>query len=217
MKNKYFDKQKQNLVEYWKKEGIVKDKKIIDAFMKVPREEFVPKNLREYAYDDAPLPIGYNSTISQPTTIVMMLEWLELENKEDFKILEIGTGSGYNPVLIGEICNKGKVFSLEIIPELIFRARDVIKKLGIKNVKIVEDNGALGYNIEKMFDRIIVTAACNDIPKELIKQLKEDGIILAPVNSKHGDYQNMIKGVKKHGVLITKELGEFRFVPLKEK
>ncbi len=235
MKTLDFTKRKKELVDYWQKTRVVKDKKILDAFLKVPREDFVLDGYKFHSYDDNPLPIGYDSTISQPSTVIMMLNWLEIENKDNFKILEVGTGSGYNAALIGEICNKGEVYSFEIIPELVNSARDIIKKLEIKNVHIFEENGYKGGSFEKrpwrkneiyknngdeqekvLFDRIIITAACNGIPQKLIDQLKEGGIILAPVDSMRGNYQEMIKGVKENGLLTMKKLGEFVFVRMKD-
>ncbi|PIN90606.1 protein-L-isoaspartate O-methyltransferase [Candidatus Pacearchaeota archaeon CG10_big_fil_rev_8_21_14_0_10_32_14] len=216
MKKSRFSSEKKELYDFWIENGIVKDKKIIDAFKKVPRQDFVLPQFIKNSYDDNSLPIGYNSTISQPTTIMMMLQWLELKDEKGFSVLEVGTGSGYNAALIGEICKSGKIVSLEIIPELIFNARQIIKKLKINNVEIYEEDGTKGFGKKAPYDRIIVTAACDEIPKRLIDQLKEGGKILVPVNAPSStDYQIMMKSVKHHGVLITKDLGEFVFVKLR--
>ncbi len=204
---------KEALIDYWIKNGIVKNKKLIDAFKKVPREEFVLKEYKDEAYDDNALPIIKGQTISQPTTIMIMLEALEL--KEGLKVLEIGAGSGYNCALISEIIGKkGISYSVEIIKEVADFARDNIKKLNIKNVQIINADGSEGYKKEAPYDRIIVTAACPKIPEPLIKQLKDDGVLVAPVG-KYSQEMNKVK--KKDGKLIMENLGSFVFVELKGK
>ncbi len=211
---KFFESEKNELVRYWKWRLQFKDKKIIDAFLKVPREEFVLDMLRPKAYWDVPLEIGHGQTISQPTTVAIMLDVLELENKKGFKILEIGTGSGYNAALLGTICSKGRVYSVEIVPELVEFARRNLEKLALSNVEIIQGDGSLGYEKEAPYDRIVVTACAPEIPKPLIGQLKNRGIILMPVGSSKNSYQNMIKGVKNNGQLNEEDLGAYRFVPL---
>ena len=211
---KFFESEKNELVRYWKWRLQFKDKKIIDAFLKVPREEFVLDMLRPKAYWDVPLEIGHGQTISQPTTVAIMLDVLELENKKGFKILEIGTGSGYNAALLGTICSKGRVYSVEIVPELVEFARRNLEKLALSNVEIIQGDGSLGYEKEAPYDRIVVTACAPEIPKPLIGQLKNRGIILMPVGSSKNSYKNMIKGVKTNGQLNEEDLGAYRFVPL---
>ena len=201
------------LVDYWLKSGIVTNKRIIDAFLKVRRENFVLD--KNQAYDDNALPILCGQTISQPTTIVIMLEALEL--KKGDKVLEIGTGSGYNSSLIAEIIKPGIVYTTEIIKELRDYANKNLKKAGIKNVKVFNVDGSKGLERYKHYDKIIVTAACPKIPEQLIDQLKFDGILLAPVDN--GYCQSMLKitkrrdkkGIKKE----IKNLGDFIFVKLR--
>jgi len=160
------------------------------------------------------LPIGYEQTISQPTTVLIMTEALEL--KKGQKVLEVGAGSGYQAALIGNLVGaKGKVITTEIIPELAKFAKANLKKAKIKNAFVVEYDGSQGYGKEAPYDRIIVTAACPEIPKPLVDQLKEGGIIIAPVGSFLG--QKMVKGTKRKGGLETYSLGDFVFVPLKGK
>ena len=208
------DKLKKRLIEYWQSSGIIKDKKLIEAFKAVQREKFIRDEHLSEAYGDYPLPIGLGQTISQPTTVMLMTEALEL--KEGDKVLEIGAGSGYQAAIIAKMAgNKGKVITTEIIPELAEFAQENIKKLKIKNVKIINYDGSQGYKKEAPYNKIIITAACPQIPKPLIKQLKEDGIIIAPVGHLFG--QQMIKGIKKKEKLETKSLGYFMFVPLKGK
>lgn len=202
---------RQKLIGYWVSSGIVKDKKVIEAFKKIPREQFVKDNAEE-AYADCPLSIGKGQTISQPTTVVVMTQALELE--EGQKVLEIGSGSGYQAAIISKIIGKnGKIISTEIVPELADFAKENIRKLKLKNVEIIGHDGSKGYEKEAPYDRIIVTAACPEIPRPLISQLKENGIIIAPVGDMNE--QSMIKATKKKGKLIKENLGSFIFVPLK--
>ena len=177
-------KQKENLVKYWKGNNVIRDEKVIEAFMKIPRENFVlNENLHE-AYGDYPLDINYGATISQPTTVVIMLEALDV--KKGDKILEIGTGSGYTATLLSVLVgNKGKIYSIDIIRELVYLAKNNLKKLKIKNVKIIHEDGSKGLKKYAPYDRIIVTCACKEVPKPLIKQLKDKGILLIPVGSRH--------------------------------
>lgn len=204
----------EHLIDYWESERIVTNKKIIKAVKAIPRENFIENELLEEAYDDYPLPIPGGQTISQPTTVVIMLEALELE--EGQKILEIGTGSGWNAALIAHIVGKkGMVYTTEIVDELIDFAKNNLKKIKLENIKVIHSDGSKGYEKASPYDRIIVTAACPKIPETLIKQLRQDGIIVAPVGSFFG--QKMIKGRKKGKSLITEGLGYFNFVPLKGK
>lgn len=202
---------KETLVEGMIQRGVVKSAAVRDAFLKVNREDFIPDNHKDEAYGDYPLHIMLGQTISQPTTIAMMLEALDL--KKGLKVLEIGAGSGYSASLIAEIIRPGRVFSVEIIEELAEYARKNVA--GIKNLQIVASDGSIGLQKEAPFDRIVVTAACPSIPPPLVKQLKETGILVAPVDSMFN--QVMIKGRKVNGKLDTEKLGFFSFVPLKGK
>jgi len=206
---------KEELIEYWKDSGIIKDKKLLDAFRAVPREYFVREDSKDSAYGDYPLAIGYEQTISQPTTIMIMSQALEL--KENIKVLEIGTGSGYQAVLIAKVIGtKGKVITTEIIPELVEFAKNNLKKANIDNVEVIRQDGSQGYKKEAPYQRIIITAACPQIPPPLIEQLDNKGILVAPVGSLvYG--QQMIKLEKKDNDITIKNLGNFVFVPLKGK
>jgi len=198
--------QKELLIKSWKNF----DKSLIDAFLKIPRENFVLEGYSNQAYADYALPILGGQTISQPTTIMLMMHYLEL--KKGQKVLEIGSGSGYQTALLSKIVgSKGKIYSVEIIDELVKFARKNIKKLNIKNVEIVKGDGSLGLKDYAPYDRILVTAGCPSIPKTLIEQLKENGILIAPVGSLY--CQSMIK-LKKNKKITKENLGEFRFVPL---
>ena len=204
-----FEIQRKSLIEELEQDGI-KDKKVLDAILKIPRHLFVQKEFVDQAYFNYPLPILSSQTISQPYTVAFMLESLEL--KENDKVFEIGTGSGWNACLIAEICKKGKVITTEIIPSLAEFAKKNIKKFNFKNIKILNIDGSKGYKKEAPFDKIIITAAASKIPEILLKQLKNNGILVAPIGSEFS--QSMIKIKKKDGKIIKENLGEFIFVPL---
>ena len=205
------------MVENLRQQGI-QDENVLDAFEKIPRHLFVPNELLDLAYTDIPLEIAEGQTISQPYTIAVMLEALEL--KKGDKVLEVGTCSGYNAALIAHIVGKrGFVYTTEIISELAALADKNLKKLDIKqdikNVEVIETDGSLGWQEKAPYDKIIVTAACPKIPEPLVGQLKENGIIVAPVGPMFG--QQMVKAVKQDGKLKKESLGMFMFVPLKGK
>lgn len=207
----YFEESKNNLIAELRLEGI-KDEKVLGAFSEIPRHLFVPKEMFNESYHNVALPIGYGQTISQPYTIAVMLEALEL--KPGDKVLEVGTGSGYNAALIGHIIGrKGKLFTTEIVPELAEESKKKLSNLNIKNVKVVVCDGSLGYDKEKPYDKIIVTAACREIPPRLLEQLRNNGVLVAPVG--HTYEQEMLKVKKVGKKLDVKNLGFFVFVPLK--
>lgn len=186
-------------------------KEIVDAFKRVKRENFVLEEDKNIAYEDEALAIGYGATISQPSTIAFMLKLLEI--KKGMKILEIGAGSGYNSALMSRLVGgKGRIYTLEIVPELAEFARKNLKKERIGNVKAILWDGSLGYSEEAPYDRIIVTAACAFVPEKLLEQLKTNGILVAPV----GEYeQEIVKIVKRKNRLERESFGYFRFVPLR--
>lgn len=199
---------KNDLINYWENSGLITDERLLNAFRKVRRENFVLD--KKQAYHDMALPILNKQTISQPSTIMIMLQALELN--ENDKVLEIGTGSGYNLALICRMV-KRIVYSVEIHKELIEFAKGNLKKSKINNFEIFHQNGYFGLKKYAPFDRIILTAAPNEIPLELIKQLKIDGIMVAPI----GKYtQRMLKIIKKKDGLIKQDLGDFVFVPMVE-
>lgn len=202
---------KQGLVDYWLRSKIITDKRLIKAFKAVPREKFIKgKNLKE-AYGDYPLPIGEGQTISQPTTVMIMINALELKKSD--KVLEVGAGSGYCAAIMSKLCRK--VITTEVIPELVSFSKSNIKKCRIKNVEIIEWDGSGGYSKEASYDKIMVTAACPQIPSPLVSQLNVGGILIAPVGSSFG--QDMIKLIKEKDNVVTQNLGSFVFVPLKGK
>ena len=197
-----------SLIEELQSEGII-DKRVLEVIKEVPRHLFVKKEYLNEAYSNYPLPIGHEATISQPYTVAFMLQHLEL--KETDKVLEIGTGSGWNSALISKLAKE--VYTLEVIPELVKLAKSNLKKLNIKNVKIFLKDGSKGLEQFSPYNKIIVTASHKEIPKALIQQLNDNGILIAPIGSYYP--QEMIK-LKKENKRIKKEtLGNFIFVPLK--
>ncbi len=198
------------LIEKWKKEGIVKEKSIIEAFIEVPREIFVDEAYKEEAYEDYPLPIGYGQTISQPTTVAIMTQLLQ--PKKGNKVLEIGTGSGWQAAILGKIVYPGKVYSVEIVPGLVEKAKRNLMKAGIKNVKVILGDGSIGLEKYAPYDRIIVTAASPKINDAWIAQLKEKGILVVPVGERY--VQKMIRVKKTKKGIIKEYFGDFMFVPL---
>lgn len=186
----------------------IRDKRVIEAMKKIPRHLFVPEEIVDDAYDDRALPIGYGQTISQPYIVALMTELLELKGEE--KVLEIGTGSGYQAAVLAELAKE--VHTIERVEILAQKAKERLEKLGYKNVKVYIKDGTEGLSEEAPFDRIIITAAAPDIPLPLQEQLKEGGIIVAPVGDRFSQY--MLKGIKKEGKLERQYLIPVAFVPL---
>ena len=202
--------QKELLIQYWRENYNFKEKEI-EAFRSVKRENFVLKELELSAYEDTPLPILREKTISQPTTVMIMTSALEL--KEGDKVFEVGTGSGYQTALLAELIGNGKVTSTEVIPELVEFSKKNLKKSNIDNIEIHEIDGSKGFEKEAPYDKVIITAACKDFPYALIEQLKPHGIIVAPVGNEEN--QMMVKAVKKENNDLEYEfLGPFLFCPL---
>jgi protein-L-isoaspartate(D-aspartate) O-methyltransferase len=201
-----------NLIKYWQSTGTVKDKKLIEAFKSVPRGKFIREGFLDEVYADHPLPIGHGQTISQPTTVMIMIEALELKKTD--KVLEVGAGSGWCAAIMSKLAKK--IITTEIILELVEFAKNNIKKCNIKNVEVIHYDGSQGYEKEAPYNKIMVTAACPTIPKPLLSQLKNGGILIAPVGSLYYG-QKMVKVVKKGNKLEEENLGSFVFVPLKGK
>jgi protein-L-isoaspartate(D-aspartate) O-methyltransferase len=187
----------------------VKDPRVLGAVEKVPRHLFVPAPLKHAAYGDHPLPIGEGQTISQPYIVAFMTEALDL--KPDDKVLEIGTGSGYQAAVLAELVQE--VYTIEIVEELGRRAQGLLEQMGYRNVHVRIGDGYRGWPEEAPFDAIMVTAAPDEIPERLVSQLKEGGRLVLPVG-KSGGVQELILGRKVGGRLKTETLMAVRFVPM---
>jgi protein-L-isoaspartate(D-aspartate) O-methyltransferase len=200
--------EKNLLIDYWKKTKLIKNQRILNAFKEIPREKFILEEYKAKAYYDIPLPIFEEQTISQPTTVVMMLDFLDV--KEDSKILEIGAGSGYNAALLSKL-TKNKIITIERIKGLADFAKNNLKKTKIINVKVIHGDGTEGYKKEAPYDRIIATCSSPYIPEAWKEQLKEEGILVAPIGYLEHE---MIVAKKIKGGLKIENKGAFRFVPL---
>ena len=187
----------------------VKDEKVLRAMRTVPRHEFVSEDLTGSAYEDIPLPIGYGQTISQPYIVALMTELLDVD-KED-KVLEVGTGSGYQAAVLSEIV--GQVYTIEIFEELGVPAGERLKNLGYSNTTVKVADGYHGWPEKAPFDAIIVTCAASHIPPPLIEQLKEGGRMCIPVGSVFWK-QILILVSKENGEITAKNILPVRFVPL---
>jgi len=202
-----YAKARERMVERQIEARDVKDKLVLKAMRKVPRHELVPERYRALAYSDQPLPIGEEQTISQPYIVAYMTEQLKLKGGE--KVLEVGTGSGYQAAVLAEICKE--VYTIEIVKTLAERADKDLKRLGYKNVFVKAGDGYKGWPDQAPFDAIIVTAAPDHVPQPLTKQLKVGGRLIIPV----GDYfQELILVTRdKDGVHQARLIG-VRFVPM---
>jgi len=203
--------QKENLISHLKREGYLKTAKVENAFRLIPREAFLPNDLRLHAYSDHPLPIGSGQTISAPHMVAIMTELLQPAKND--KLLEIGTGSGYQAAILSSLVKK--ICTIEFYPELASLARKNLSQAGIKNVEIIPGDGSKGLPAQAPFDKIIVTCS---IPQEIFaslgKQLKEGGILVAPIGPAYG-VQMLTTGRKAKGKLETKEYFGVVFVPLR--
>ena len=185
----------------------ISDAKILSAIEKIPREKFIPENFRNQAYDNLALPIGDNQTISQPFVVAKMTQLLELDSKH--KVLEIGTGSGYQSAVLSKLVRR--VYTIERIKNLSIKAENIFKELKISNIVTKYADGNLGWKEQIPFDRIIITAATSHISKEILSQIDEGGIIVSPINSKNK--QIIIKYKKINNVLESETYDDVLFVP----
>jgi len=186
----------------------VEDIRVIETMKKVPRHLFIDKTYYHQAYNDYPLPIGQNQTISQPYMVASMTELLEL--KGDEKVLEIGTGSGYQTAILALLCSK--VYSVERISELTRKARLTLKQLGFSNINLIVRDGTLGWPEFAPYNGIIVTAGAPEIPNALIEQLANNGRMVIPVGNEASQTLNFVE--KHKGRIYRKEFFGCTFVPL---
>jgi len=185
----------------------ISDPRTLRAMASVPREKFVPAELRSRAYDDRPLPIGYGQTISQPYIVALMTE--QIQTKTGQRVLEIGTGSGYQAAVLSELV--AEVYSIEIVRPLAQRAEGLLRELGYKNVHVKAGDGYKGWPEHAPFDAIIVTAAPDHVPKPLIEQLREGGRMIIPVGETGA--QNLYLLEKRDGQVKQTAVIPVKFVP----
>ena len=195
------------------RQGGVTDRRVIDAMERVPRELFVPEALREQAYENIALPIGLHQTVSQPLTVGLMTQSLDLTDR--MKVLEIGTGSGFQSAVLSPLCRR--LYTIERYKELLQGAEERFAELRLTNITTRVGDGSLGWKKLAPFERIIVTAAAHDIPPLLVEQLAIGGIMVVPVNDGRDENdQRLLKVTKTEEGIETEELGITRFVPLVE-
>ncbi len=215
-----FEEKRRRLILSLKEEGYILSEKVEKAMLSVPRELFVPKEYRDLAYTDRPLPIGHGQTISAPSIVAYMTELLKVDIGH--KVLEVGTGSGYQAAILAEIVAPkdvpkekwGHVYTVERIPQLAEYAKENLRKTGyLDRVTIIIGDGTEGFKDEAPYDRIIVTAAAPKVPEPLIRQLKPGGIMIIPVGSMWEQSLIIVEKSSDGKVTIKKDI-EVLFVPL---
>ena len=204
--NQDFAKQRRNLIDELRSQGITSST-VLDAMLKVPRHKFVPSSRRHMAYQNRPLPIGHDQTISQPFIVGYMTEAASIAPGE--KVLEIGTGSGYQAAVLAELAKD--VYTIEIIPELAEGARSVLGELGYKNVHVKTGNGYEGWPEHAPFDAIVVTAAPDKVPQALVNQLALKGKMVIPVGT---TFQEMVIITRDESGVVERRTIPVQFVPM---
>lgn len=206
-----YEEERHEMVERLVAFGYLQSKKVAEAMKAVPRHLFVPKEMEGSAYEDCPLPVGEEQTISAPHMVGMMCEALELE--EDQKVLEIGAGTGYHACVVAHIVTKGAILAVERLAALAEKAKDNLEKTGCGRVQIIVGDGTKGYEKEAPYDRIFVTAGAPEVPKPLIQQLKVGGKLLLPVGSRYVQELILIDKLSDNKI-EKRNLGSCAFVPL---
>ncbi len=205
-----YEAERRRLIEEISRRGI-SDRRVLEAMLKVPRHLFVPEEYRDMAYVDTTLPIGEGQTISQPYIVALMTEALELDGSE--RVLEIGTGSGYQTAILAELADE--VYTVERIPVLQERARKVLESLGYDNIHFKLGDGTCGWEEHAPYDAVIVTAGAPEIPKPLVEQLKVGGVMVIPVGDEHLQRLLKVRKLDEKGKLGVEDLGGCVFVKLK--
>jgi len=200
---------REQMVERQLRRRGIADRRVLDAMLAVPRHEFVPENLRDAAYDDGPLPIGFGQTISQPFTVAFMAEALRLAGWET--ALEVGTGSGYAAAVLSRLVQK--VHTIERFEPLALQARERLARLGYDNVEVHVGDGSLGLPAYGPFDAILVTAGAAHLPPPYAEQLAEGGKAVIPLGDAETS-QNLFRFTRRGDRLLSENLGGFAFVPL---
>jgi len=208
----YYNKNNNDLIKELKEKGIV-DKNILDAIRRVPRELFVNKTSVQQAYEDNALPIECGQSISQPYVVAYMIDCLKLKKTD--KVLEVGTGTGYQTAIISYLCQK--IYTVEIFNELLFRAKNNTEKLKIKNIIYKLGNGVNGWEEKILFDAIIVSAASEEIPSKLLQNLKNNGKLIIPMKYSFENQKLILVKRKSENNFEKEELFDVKFVPLLNK
>ncbi len=205
--NGYTLRREQMVQTQIKRRGVT-DERVIGAFRQVRRHLFVPDKYLDFAYSDQPLPIGYDQTISQPYIVAFMTEALNLSDTD--RVLEIGTGSGYQAAILARICQQ--VYSIEIIPELGNAARKLLQELGYRNIHLKIGDGYQGWAAHAPYDAIIVTCSPTRVPQPLVEQLAEGGRLMIPLSIEYAQHLVLLR--KKEGELVKESVLPVRFVPM---
>jgi protein-L-isoaspartate(D-aspartate) O-methyltransferase len=200
---------RQGMVKNQLMAGGITNPEVLRAMSDVPRHEFVPAAMRPFAYVNGPLPIGHGQTISQPFIVAYMTQVLELTNSD--RVLEVGTGSGYQAAILGKLCKE--VYTIEIVPELAESSRQLLARLGFENVHVKAGDGYLGWPEKAPFDAIIVTCAPDHVPEPLVNQLAEGGRLIIPVGEE-GTIQQLVLLRKREGKILRENKLDVRFVPM---
>jgi protein-L-isoaspartate(D-aspartate) O-methyltransferase len=198
---------RRRLVEALREKGVT-DLAVLRAFDLTPRHLFVPSGVQHRAYEDSALPIGSSQTVSQPSVHARYLSELKLTGHE--RVLEVGTGSGYQTVLLSHLASQ--VFSVERVPALLDRAREVIRQIGARNISLLLGDGTFGWREYAPYEAILVSAAAPEVPRPLFEQLAEGGRILAPIGDR--EEQMLIVGTRRGEDLVRRDIAPVRFVPL---
>jgi protein-L-isoaspartate(D-aspartate) O-methyltransferase len=206
-----FKQQRQQMVEVQLKSRDITDQRVLEAMNQIPREKFVPKEIRFSAYADRPLSIGHHQTISQPYVVALMCQLLKLKGTE--KILDVGTGSGYQAAVLSRLAKK--VITIEVIPDLAKKAKEILGKLNYQNVIVIIGDGRKGSPDHAPFDKIISAAASENIPQAWKNQLKTGGQIVLPME--HGLGQKLVRVTKTNSGFKKESFGGVMFVPLVKK
>ena len=204
-----FAQQREQMVETQLESRDIQSERVLEAMKKVPRHLFMPASVRQYAYVDSPVPIGKGQTISQPYIVGLMTQ--TVDPKPGDRALEVGTGSGYQAAVLGELVQE--VFSIEIIPDLAERAEKVLSELGYDNVEVRQGDGYQGWPAKAPFDIILITAAPEEIPQPLIDQLAEGGRLVVPVGPQ-GEIQTLTLVTREKGEVKKTYITDVRFVPM---
>jgi protein-L-isoaspartate(D-aspartate) O-methyltransferase len=205
-----FSAQRENMVRDQIAARGIRNARVLKAMRAAPRHLFMPSDVRSQAYQDRPVPIGYGQTISQPYIVAFMSDALEV--RPEHRVLEIGTGSGYQAAILADLA--AEVYTIEIVPNLAKSSAETLKQLGYKNVFVRAGDGYQGWPEKAPFDRIILTAAPPELPPVLIDQLKPGGILLAPVGKSTFDQEIVRVSKAADGRVTTRSLLPVRFVPM---